>query len=89
VNTEHTWLGLVPPKGETPYGLGPDVKPGDAIALSSDESRMLSRLMATAHPLTEADNLRQHVCRTLGPQRVAVILQNYERGQSTPVTVEP
>jgi hypothetical protein len=88
VSTEHTWLDLVPPLGATPTEFGPDSRLGDAIAVTRDELRQLNRLPGMSqhdHP----DDLRQRVCRTLGPQRVTTILQNYERGLNTLVVVEP
>jgi hypothetical protein len=90
------WLDLVPPRGVIPAEARPaseaqpETEPGDAITLSPDESRQLGRIMATTSQLPgHADNQRQAVCRILGPQRVAVILQNHERGLGTPVVVEP
>jgi hypothetical protein len=88
--TEHTWLDLVPPRGATPTELGPDSGPGDAISVTQHELKLFDLVMAAVgHFPAEADDYRQQVCRILGPQRVAVILQNSERGLSTPVTVEP
>jgi hypothetical protein len=87
MSIEHTWLALVPPRGATPTELGPDAGPGEAITVTAEEYRQLGRLPGMSqhdHP----DDLRQRVCRTLGPQRVGVILQNYGRGLSTLVVVE-
>jgi hypothetical protein len=92
--TEHTWLDLVPPRGATPAEARPaseaqpETEPGDAITLSPDELRQIRRLTGSVHSLDHPDDTRQAVCRVLGPRRVAVILQNHERGLSTPVSVE-
>jgi hypothetical protein len=81
------WLDLVPPSGSAPRELGSDAGPGDAITVTMDEYRQLKRLMAMT-PNDHAHDVRQAVCRTLGPERVAVVLQNSERGKTTPVNVD-
>jgi hypothetical protein len=88
--TEHTWLDLVPPRGATPTELGPDSRPGDAITITAEESRRLNAIdgIHWTHLPMRPDDTRQYACRILGPRRVAVILQNHERGLRTPVVVE-
>jgi hypothetical protein len=87
--TEHTWLDLVPPRGMVPGEAQPPTESGDAITVTQHELKQINRLMVMASDAPErADDLRQALCRGLGPERVAVILQNSERGLGTPVTVE-
>jgi hypothetical protein len=88
MSTEHTWLDLVPPRGAASNEAQLVNGSSDAITLSPDELRQIRRLTGSVHSLDHPDDTRQAVCRVLGPRRVAVILQNGERGLRTPVVVE-
>jgi hypothetical protein len=90
VSAEHTWLDLVPPRGAAPDEAQLAAEPGRSITVTADEFRQLNTItnMASHYPDRD-DDVRQVICRVLGPQRVAAILQNSERGLGTPVVVEP
>lgn len=83
------WLDIIPPKHMTEGNRRASSESGDLLVITADEARQLDqiegRLPHSPHP---ADDFRMAVCRTLGHQRVAVVLSNAERGLSTPVKVE-
>ncbi len=91
MNDAPAWLDIIPPQhvAETRRRLVAEAAElGEPLTITAEESGWLDQAMLAWHAEEHPDSVRLRACRILGSQRVAVVLMNTERGQSTPVVVE-